>query len=153
MYEKNWKEFFLNQNEARRSNFYKNKCKGITNTPPFIKVSEPVSLANQPATNKPWNSQAWRGFQTQVYGHGINCPTWYIRTTMIGNSAKTLSEFTALGIVICRNKIEWKRIMNIEPLNDKLAMLFRISLSYYFEWQGVNQACSPSTQLCIADLK
>ena len=23
---------------------------------------------------------------------------------MIGNSAKTLSEFTALGIVICRNK-------------------------------------------------
>ena len=47
---------------------------------------------------------------------------------MIGNSAKTLSEFTALGIVICRNKIEWKRTMNIEPLNDKFPKQFRISL-------------------------
>ena len=100
-------------------NYYKNKCKGITvtNTPPFMKVSESVSPATQPATNKPWNNQAWRGFQTQEHSGGINCPTWYIRTTMIGNSAKTLSEFTALGIVICRNKIEWKKSINIEPLS------------------------------------
>ena len=46
---------------------------------------------------------------------------------MIGNSAKTLSEFTALGIVIYRNKIERRKSLNTEPLNYKFPKLFRIS--------------------------
>ena len=40
-------------------NYYKNKCKGITNTLPFMKVSEPVSSA----TNKPWNNRLEEGFK------------------------------------------------------------------------------------------